>query len=258
MLSDSDSEQVPMGSNNSQEQGHPGDTSSSSQSQMTQVSGHQITFGSVLQNRKFSQLLTAKASVQNPETTEIKNVAVFFDTGSQRTFMSHTLASELLLSSCGPEPLSLKTFASEQPQHVDSYVVCFNLVTNNGTSVAMQANVLPRLTGSLRRSPLQGEDMEFLKKYSPNYLADTIPKEAEEISPELVIGNDYFWDLVDPVKIKLPSSLYLIGSKLGLLLGGNQYGEFCGKTKAKPSSEEVCSVSASTLQRVSSPKSVKP
>ncbi|MCP3667323.1 MAG: hypothetical protein GY696_33325, partial [Gammaproteobacteria bacterium] len=100
--------------------------------------------------------------------------------------------------------------------------------------------------------------MEFLKKYSPNYLADTIPIETVEISPELVIGNDYFWDLVDPVKIKLPSSLYLIGSKLGMLLGGNQYGEICDDTGAKQKPEDVYSVSASTLPRISSPKSAKP
>jgi len=46
-------------------------------------------------------------------------------------------------------------------------------------------------------------------------LADTIPRENESSSVELLIGNDYYLDVVLSQRIELQPGLFLLGSKFG-------------------------------------------
>ena len=55
----------------------------------------------------------------------------------------------------------------------------------------------------------------ILKKY---LLADNLPQKWEVTQIELLIGNDYYGDLVNRRKIQLDEGLYLIDSKLGWLI----------------------------------------
>ena len=49
-------------------------------------------------------------------------------------------------------------------------------------------------------------------------LADDIPIERETSSVELLIGNDYYLDIILPQKFEAQSGLYMLGSKLGWIL----------------------------------------
>ena len=46
-------------------------------------------------------------------------------------------------------------------------------------------------------------------------LADGIPTERETTSVELLIGNDYYLDIILLQKVGVQSGLYMLGSKLG-------------------------------------------
>ena len=51
-------------------------------------------------------------------------------------------------------------------------------------------------------------------------LADTIPRESESSSVELLIENDYYLDIILSQKIEVQPGLYFLASKLGWILTG--------------------------------------
>ena len=51
-------------------------------------------------------------------------------------------------------------------------------------------------------------------------MADTVPKNSELTNIDLLIGSDYFWHILGTEKVTLPSSLYLVSSKVDYILTG--------------------------------------
>ena len=85
--------------------------------------------------------------------------------------------------------------------------------------LVLHANVLPQITGPIQRGPLLEKDLEFLKIISPGKLADIIPESISE-TVDILVGSDYFWNIVDNKRIVLPSGLFLLSSKLGYIVTG--------------------------------------
>ena len=68
------------------------------------------------------------------------------------------------------------------------------------------ANVITRITGSIRRSAIHSKDATFLKSFPEAMLADAIPYSSENATVDILIGSDYFWDIVElSDRISLPS-----------------------------------------------------
>ncbi len=172
--------------------------------------------------KKSAYLLTAQAFVSNGETrlqpTEIK---LFMDCGSQKSFISNKLAAKLGLQPIQKETLSIYTFGGQKPCVVNSSVVCFQLFLKGGDTMAIEANAMDELTGAMRKGALSTEDQEYLKQFPPQCLAEPVITETQSVVPEVLIGEDYFWEILETsAKHHLPSGMYLLPSKLGLLLGG--------------------------------------
>ena len=53
-----------------------------------------------------------------------------------------------------------------------------------------------------------------------NVLADALPTKLENSTIDLLIGNDYYLDLILPQKVEIQPGLYMLGSKLGWILAG--------------------------------------
>lgn len=87
------------------------------------------------------------------------------------------------------------------------------------------ANVVPIISATLQRKPLYTNESETLKYLVHTVdLADTIPIQTESTEVDFLIGNDYYLDLILPQQIPVQSGLYLLGSKLGLILTGSTGG----------------------------------
>ena len=76
-------------------------------------------------------------------------IKVLFDSVSHHTFMKDKLAKRVQLSSQCKEALSVSTFAAKRSQDVDTYVIQFSLMTKDGTSLPLQANVINQITGPI-------------------------------------------------------------------------------------------------------------
>ena len=82
----------------------------------------------------------------------------------------------------------------------------------------IQANVVPKITGMIQRAPINCKQFEPLLK--EHQLADTFPSELEVSTVELLIGNDYYSELILPERKKLSPGLYLLASHFGWILSG--------------------------------------
>ena len=81
--------------------------------------------------------------------------------------------------------------------------------------------MIPSITGSMQRRPFDTsclQNWEYLWK--DNVLADTIPTGIETSTIDLLIGNDYYLDLILPQKVEIQPGLYMLWSKLGWILAG--------------------------------------
>ena len=164
-------------------------------------------------------LQTANVPIQMVDGTIIM-ARVLLDSASHRTFMTEKLAKELKLQTKCKEMLSVSTFGAKNPYDVDTYVVNFNVMTKDNLPLPLHANVVNKITGPIQRGPLQSADLEFLVSISSERMADTVPKTSEPVNIDLLIGSDYFWNILGTEKVTLPSSLYLVSSKIGYILTG--------------------------------------
>ena len=82
----------------------------------------------------------------------------------------------------------------------------------------IKATVTLQITGHLNRLPIQLENQRKIQKDYP--LADTMPKRIETDTLELLIGNDYYNDIILDERKKIQDNLYVINSKLGWIISG--------------------------------------
>ena len=97
-------------------------------------------------------------------------------------------------------------------------MVELGILLNNSFTVNIKANVVPNVTRLFERKPINNKSIkEILRKYE---LTDTLPSSCEKCDIDLLIGNDYYADIVSTKRITLKDGLYLLGSKLGWILSG--------------------------------------
>ena len=76
--------------------------------------------------------------------------------------------------------------------------------------------MVPQIAGSIQRRPVSLKSLknwEYL--WTEVSLVDNLPSERETSSVELLIGNDYYLDIILSQRIEIQSGLYMLGSKLG-------------------------------------------
>ena len=88
-----------------------------------------------------------------------------FDSGSQRTYISQSLASKLKLKGDKEEELKLVTFGSEKPKIVKTSSTNLSIKLNNGKNFNLVANIVPVISGCVHRKSLAASTMEHLKHF---------------------------------------------------------------------------------------------
>ena len=71
---------------------------------------------------------------------------------------------------------------NKKPQHLDTYVVNFNIILKDGSSTFLHANVLQQIASPIQRGPLHQADVEFLQVIAPERLADDIPVQSNSVA----------------------------------------------------------------------------
>ena len=170
---------------------------------------------------------TATTEIQSIDSINCESVRLLLDSGSHRTYFTEHMAKQLKLKTGKQkEEIAVMTFGSDKPQVIRAPSTSLKPKLRDGTYFVIKANIVPTITGSIQRIPIDTttcKDWGYLWK--DICLADTFPNEKETSSIDLLIGNDYYLDLVLPQKIQVNRGLYLLGSKLGWILTGRTSSE---------------------------------
>ena len=164
---------------------------------------------------------TAKTEIKGQRNSKGEIVRILLDSGSQRTYVTESLADKLHLKREKEEEIQLVTFGCDRPKSVKTAQTKLSIKLNNGQYLDITANIVPVISGTVQRKAMtlcSSKNMEHLVKSLD--LADTIPFETESSTVELLVGNDYYLDIILPQKIEVQPGLYLLSSKLGWILTG--------------------------------------
>ena len=160
-------------------------------------------------------LKTAVATVSAEGTYVEANI--LFDEGSQRSFITKSLADCLTLQPHGTEELSISTFGT-QTSHVNKLdVATIYLHTISGQPIPLTVLIVPTIA-----APLQNRSKKPLTDFPHRkglHLAHPVTSTEQFVDINLLIGADHYWDVVEDHIIK-GNGPTAMGSKLGYLLSG--------------------------------------
>lgn len=179
------------------------------------------TENSLISSGEMVLMQTAKADITNPNNSLKQKVRMLLDSGSQRSYITEALAKKMNLKMGKKEEIMLVTFGSDTPKRIKTPTTKLNIILKDGSTLKIRANVVPQIAGSIQRRPINlksVENWEYL--WTEFSLADDFPHVRETSSVELLIGNDYYLDIILPQKIEVQQGLYMLGSKLGWILSG--------------------------------------
>ena len=159
------------------------------------------------------------ADIRNPDNGHRQNVRMLLDSGSQRTYITESLARRLNLKMGNRDDIMLVTFGSEKPTRIRPPTTKLDIRLKDGSTLQISANVVPQIAGSIQRRPVNLKSFQNWEYFWGEFpLADDLPKETETSSVELLIGNGYYLDIILPQKNEVQTGLYMLGSKLGWIL----------------------------------------
>jgi len=169
---------------------------------------------------------TARAKVKSGSTHDEKDVRILFDSGSNRTYISEDTAKSLKLKYDGEREIRLLTFGSDRSKVVKTRETTVKLKLKDGSYISMCVSVVPIITGSSERKPVSLYNNARFKEIAKDLiLADTIPTRSEKGPIDLLIGNDYYLDIVQSERIVIQPGVYLLNSKLGWIVTGRSCDE---------------------------------
>ena len=135
------------------------------------------------------------------------------DTGAEVTYITAEKAKSLGLNFGKSRMLHLNTFGNTYPTSLSTCETQFSIRQVDGSLKWIKARICKHITGQLMKSKIP------LDKYNNVWkdltLADDLPEEDKVIKLDLLIGNDYYDDIVKSDKLKIDTGLYLINSTLG-------------------------------------------
>lgn len=162
-------------------------------------------------------LQTATIWIDAPRQSQIAKCLL--DGGSQRSFIREDISKALNLPVVGTEVIKLHVFGSTNPKRMIARKVKANL-RNLKTNMSVQVELLE--TPSVCSSPIRmaSEEIRHSLEADGLQVADHPVRGLEQESLGLLIGGDYYWDIVTGQTKRLENGLVAVESKFGWLIQG--------------------------------------
>ncbi|KAH7720775.1 Zinc knuckle family protein [Aphelenchoides avenae] len=155
-----------------------------------------------------------KATAENPTKDVSREVLIFFDSGSNRSFVTTELARDLSLPRDPPCSLRVSTFGNELPATIEGFSTSIVLRSKHRRLQPLAIIAGDCIVPSVRTALIDPTDLNKLRRseLSPSPI---------QVTPDILIGQD----LVSHFKRRhgptLPSGFYVVHSILGPMLGGS-------------------------------------
>ena len=172
---------------------------------------------------------TAKVQMKNPKSKRMESGIALLDTGAKRTYITMEKARSLALTYGPTKTVKLNTFGSGCASNLETNTTSFIIRQKNGIQKTIEARICKKITGSMLKNRIGVE--KYKKFWKDLEMADDLPNRTERISIDVLIGNDYYDDIVKSEKIEIDEGLYLVNSTLGWM--------FSGRTAVGDEDEEI-------------------
>ena len=77
---------------------------------------------------------------------------------------------------------------------------------------------MPKISGDMQRIPIRLKNRFSIQKRFR--LADTLPQQTESSTIGVLIGSDYYHEVMSSERVEVQEGLYLIKSKFGWIISG--------------------------------------
>ncbi len=149
-----------------------------------------------------------------------------FDCGSQRTIVTKKFSDKLKLTPIAYDRVTIAGFAQETPTNLTMPRVRFELQLQDGTYKTFEANVSERITHPIRKVAINQENPLIQDLKSADVIfAEPLIEKTQNVEVDMLIGNDYCFDLLPVKKYKLTEDLYAIDSEFGFVFAGKMPNE---------------------------------
>ena len=144
-------------------------------------------------------LQTARAVAKNTDGTKSTNVRILFDSGSQRSYVTNSLKSRLKLRPVKSETLHLNTFGENKYRKENCDVVHLRLLNHDDQEIEINAVSFPVICTPLRNK-VETASFPYLEGLQlADHLTDS---SAENDTIDVLIGSDFYWDIVSGETIR--------------------------------------------------------
>lgn len=154
-------------------------------------------------------LMCAEVTLYNPHNPSTMTPAIaFFNSGANKSYITETLAEKLKLQSIGKETMHIYTFGARNPLTSEASSHVIGIVTNTGNKL-LNVKALTTLTHTVK----------YIKTATP--LQQNLKLTLSTATPQILIGNDYFWDLIlsdDFYYKQLPDGHRMIHTSIGNII----------------------------------------
>lgn len=175
----------------------------------TTTSVHSKSRGTVL-------LQTAQAMAVNNQNSANTNVSILLDTGSQQSYVTNRLKTKLNLSPVKSETLHLNTFGEESYKKQQCDVVNLHLQGAHG-EIEVSALCFQKIC-----SPVSAKiNVDKYIHLQGLELADSSIVDGDNQNIDVLIGSDYYYDVVSGDVVRGDSGPVAISSMFGWILSGH-------------------------------------
>jgi len=173
-----------------------------------------------LDNLQTVFLQTARAVIHHPRDPHVSlEVRLILDGGSQKSYISERARGLLNLEATGEQSLSIATFGSNKGTTRVCPVVNVGLCLRGYLSMSLSVYVMPAICEPLARQPVSA----CVRQYPPPppgvELVDS-SSTGSSTPVHMLIGSDYYWQLVTGSICRVASGSIAIHTKLSWVLSG--------------------------------------
>ena len=167
-------------------------------------------------------LQTARAVIQNPQDPHMSlEVRILLDSGSQKSYLTKRARESLHLDAAGEQSLSIATFGSCKGSAKVRPIVKVSICLRGYPPMTLLLYVVPTIC-----EPLVGLPVAACIGQNPGLigleLAD-FSSSGSTLPVDILIGSDYYWELVTGRVSRGSSGPTAIHTKLGWVLSGPSF-----------------------------------
>ena len=167
--------------------------------------------------QRVTALQTARVDVRSADGTVVK-AAVIFDTGAERSYLSSKLRKRIRPTMVGREWVSYGAFGGEMASPASlSSVFQVEFRDLDGRPHMLELAEIPIICPPLERTPIPAHILEGFRGL---VMADEY-SQHDTYQVDVLIGQDYYWTIVDYVQGHRSGSLVALPTPFGYIVSGN-------------------------------------